>query len=62
MTTYDTWKSTEPEPWQDWPPDEDDRPIGQCDCCQAQPIPLNHGWASGIETFYCDDCGRWPHA
>ena len=22
--TFDTWKSTEPEPWQDWPPYEDD--------------------------------------
>jgi len=46
--SYDTWKSTEPDP-------PHDGPFGECDCC-GQKRPLSRCWPMGIETYACDEC------
>jgi hypothetical protein len=46
--TYDHWKTTEPEPF-------DEEPKGECDCC-GRVRPLTRCWPFGMETFACDEC------
>ena len=47
--TYDDWKT-------DSGYEDDDRPIGECDCCGKQ-RPLSRCWYLGyMETFACDEC------
>ncbi len=46
--SYDSWKTTEPD-------QPCDGPFGQCDCCNEQ-RPLSQCWASGVETWACDEC------
>ena len=52
--TYDHWKTTEPEPFKEWPPDDEDEPR-ECDCCGKE-RKLTSLFYSGIETFACDEC------
>ena len=49
---YDHWKATEPEPFEDFPPDDD---MGECDCC-GERRELSLTIFLGIETFACEEC------
>ena len=32
------------------------KPRGTCDVCERQHVPISRCWATGIETFACDEC------
>lgn len=46
-------KKTEDDRW--YGHDSDGDLWGDCDCC-GKNRPLSRCWASGIETFACDEC------
>ena len=45
MTTYDDWKTAEP----------DDEPWAECDCCGRR-LPVSRVRVHGIETWACEEC------
>lgn len=60
--TYDHWKTTEPEPFEEDRPVDDDGPDcgedewpRECDCC-GKLRKLTRTDYAGIETFACDEC------
>jgi hypothetical protein len=57
--TYDHWKTTEPEPFEEWPPDDDEPELYECDCCGKMVSELSRVFYCGIETFACDECREW---
>ncbi len=52
--TYDKWKSTEPDPYDEsrlksyWSQT-------YCDCCGKR-RPVSRVWAYGMETYACEEC------
>ena len=60
MANYDSWKSSDPDPYSEGR-GEPEAPLHRCRDCAQEITEGGHGapWVQGV---YCDPCWRWRSA